>query len=97
MTYPDPKAVRSPKDRWTLIEVLYDGKQGGDSVAVGEWDHTRYLALRWNGAPFGDLGNPQSRGNPTWFMLPPRYNDAVLSMLPEDKQALARVLLGVKA
>lgn len=93
-----PDEVRSPRRSWTLIEVLYDGGDGGDSLAVGEWDGERRLAARWNGATATDIGNPQSRGLPTWFILPPRYNAAVLSSfsgkeLAAEKKKLAEALL----
>lgn len=95
-----PSEVRSPREHWTLIEVLYDGADDpGDSLAVGEWDGARRLAARWNGGPKG-IGNPQSRGLPTWFVIPPRYNRAVLDSfdakeLPPNKRTIAKALLGI--
>ena len=96
-----PNDVRSPREHWTLIEVLYDGGDDpGDALAVGEWDHERRLAPRWNGGG-KEIGNPQSRGLPTWFMIPPRYNRAVLDSfspkeLPPNKKTIAMALLGLE-
>jgi hypothetical protein len=84
--------------RWKLIDVLYSGGNGGASLAIGEWDEERVLAMRWNGHSNQDnsgVGNPQSRGLPTWFILPSWASAGVLSssVIPEAKLALARALL----
>jgi hypothetical protein len=34
------------------------------------WDGAEALGVRWNGSPDNLLGNPQSRGIPTWYILP---------------------------
>jgi hypothetical protein len=88
----DPHQVRSPRNRWTLIEVLVQDGGDGDSLAIGEWDDARVLAVRWNGKG-KEIGNPQSRGLPTWFILPGRYYDGILQTLPQNKRALANTLL----
>jgi hypothetical protein len=72
MTYIDPNTVFSPKDRWgQVFKVIYNTGQGGWSAAEGSWDDNPCLAMRWNGAD-GDqfIGNPQSRGHATWFVIP---------------------------
>jgi hypothetical protein len=94
----DPTTVRSPKAHWTLIDVLYDGGNDEHSLAIGEWDGTRVLAARWNGASAKEIGNPQSRGLPTWFVLPEVYWAALLdqSFVPREKVTLAKALLGLK-
>lgn len=94
MSYPRPQEVRSPRARWSLIHVLADEGEAGHSVAVGLWDHRPVLALRWNGGgEDGPLGNPQSRGLPTWFVVPKKFNTAVLSELSSEKRALAQAVL----
>ena len=94
MPYPRPRDVRSPRAHWALIHVLADEGEGEHSVAVGLWDDQPVLALRWNGGgEDGALGNPQSRGLPTWFIVPEKFNSAVLSELPEGKRALAQAVL----
>lgn len=100
MAYIDPRTVRSPRNRWTLIEVLHndgpDFRPEGHSVAVGEWDSDRVLAMRWNGNDDNPgIGHPQSRGLPTWFIIPKRYNKVILETLPENRRTIARTLLGL--
>jgi hypothetical protein len=95
MTYQDPKEVKSPRQTWTLIDVLRDDGKGEHSVAVGEWDGERVLAMRWNGSKDKPIGNPQSRGLPTWFILPEEYNAVLVQTLPRGKQLIAKALLGL--
>lgn len=87
MTYVDPKDVVSPKSHWRLLEVLYDGGPGEWSVAEGQWDHggkwSVVLAIRWNGHDTAAIGNPQSRGLPTWFILPAALEEPVRTALRE--------------
>lgn len=75
--YIDPKTVVSPKSRWKLGNVLCDTGQGGWSAATGTWDDGAVVAIRWNGDDEGTSGNPQSHGNPTWFIVPAELEDAV--------------------
>ena len=91
-----PNNVRSPKEHWQLIDVLFDGGPDGFSLALGEWDHERVLAIRWNGAE-GELGSPQSRGLPIWFILPDVLRAAVLTLVPPEKRALAEALLTTRS
>lgn len=62
--------VTSPKDRWTLIEVLDEG-DGPDTIAyaAGTWDDYLVLAMRWNGNDERPLGHPTAYGKPTWFIV----------------------------
>ena len=39
------------------------------------------LAMRWNGTDDNVIGNPQSRGLPTWFIVPREFRLAVLDEL----------------
>ena len=76
--YVKPDRVLGPKRHWQLFHVLFDGgpssidesKYAGTSLAIGRWDGKPKLAMRWNGNPENLIGNPQSRGVPTWFILP---------------------------
>ncbi len=95
MDYIKPNDVHSPRQNWTLIAVLDDGKEDRGALAVGRWDHKNgknepVLAMRWNGIEGSPVGNPQSRGLPVWFVVPEKYNEAILSTLPPDKLTLAR-------
>src|SRR5688572_30773115 len=95
-----PEEVRSPRLSWRLIRVLFDGGPGADSLAVGDWEGERVLAARWNGEGARGIGNPQSRGLPTWFIIPGRYNRAILDSfserdLPPSRKQVAEDLLGM--
>lgn len=93
MNYTDPKTVISPKTRWVLLEVLTDTGEHGHSISVGIWDKAKVLAIRWNGSKENSLGNPQSRGIPTWFVLPEEYYDSILNTLPSNVKSKALVYL----
>jgi len=98
MTYQDPKKVDSPRGRWRTIEVLWDGKDGKDSLAIGMWDGGPVLAMRWNGSSKDNgVGHPQSRGLPTWFILPDWCYAGVLADAELEASVLARAkaILGV--
>ena len=96
MTHKQPSEVVSPKARWKLIAVLYDGGAGEIAYAVGEWDGRPRIGVRWNGDAQHPIGNPQSRGLPTWTMLDPDLYLPVIQKLPEDEQLLARKLLKIE-
>ena len=74
MSYLRPIEAGSPKSRWRLRAILHDGGEGNWSAAQGQWDRDglwhEVLAIRWNGSHDGDIGNPQYRGLPTWFIVP---------------------------
>jgi hypothetical protein len=85
-----PADVVSPKRHWSLIAVLRDANDDGSSLAIGRWNGKPVLAMRWNGDEQNPIGNPQSRGLPTWFIVPDAYNEAVLGTLTKDKRMLVR-------
>jgi hypothetical protein len=99
--------VRSPRDRWTLIQVLVDGGESSDdpttvgsdpvkwSLAVGDWEGKRRLATRWNGFAARPAGYPQVRGIPTWHILPREFEAVLIKFVPSDKRALAEALLNI--
>lgn len=66
-----PQDVRSPQDTLSDLKVVYDA--GDWSVAEFTWKHDdgarRRVGIRWNGNE-NELGNPQSSGHATWFLLP---------------------------
>lgn len=91
MAYIDPNTVVSPKASWSLIKVLRNGEtpgkgDGDASLAIGKWDDhdgngpQSVFAMRWNGtkAAKTGVGNPQSRGLPTWFVVPWWMNAAII-------------------
>ena len=93
-----PIKLFSPRRNWRLIRVLETGAQQDSygcrvAIAVGTWDDSTVLAMRWNGDKEWPIGNPQSRGLPTWFIIPGRLNEAVIDTLSKDDQTLVRSLL----
>ncbi|HUO07859.1 MAG TPA: hypothetical protein VM008_06145 [Phycisphaerae bacterium] len=92
--YISPTAVVSPKRYWSLITVLEDNGPGGSALALGRWENSPVLALRWNGDNEDNpIGNPQSRGLATWFVVPDKYREFILQTLSSDKLTLARNFL----
>lgn len=81
--YVIPAEVTSPKRQWTLVKVLHDFGEGRAAVAMGLWDEKQVLAMRWNGNDENPIGNPQSRGLPTWFIVPDEFRQAILVQLQE--------------
>jgi len=100
-TYVKPSDVQSPKRHWALIHVLFDGGENNSSLAIGRWDGSPVLAMRWNGNQESPLGNPQSRGLPTWFVVPDQHWKQILDTEPfksihGDALTLARNFLEFK-
>ena len=93
MAYVRPEDVRSPKARWYLFEVVLDHGEREGAYALGEWDGQRSIGFRWNGSANNPIGNPQSRGLPTWTMLDSELHEAVIALLPPDKRDMARRFL----
>lgn len=87
-----PNRVLSPKRNWVLVTVLVDEGEGGVALALGRWDGDPVLAIRWNGTPDRPIGNPQSRGLPTWFVISVQFRQAILDSLDlsRDKKVLVK-------
>jgi hypothetical protein len=79
--YVIPIDVTSPKRQWTLVGVLFDRGENDIAVAMGLWNGTPVLAMRWNGGEENPIGNPQSRGLATWFIVPDEFRKAILDRL----------------
>lgn len=95
MAYFDPRMVISPKASVEAgsVSVVYDGGEWQDndawagwSVAELVWDGNSAVGVRWNGDGKG-VGNPQSRGVPTWFILPDAIASIVLKQVRTRKVA----------
>jgi len=96
--YITPDKVTSPRRMWTLIRVLEAGDKEDSNkervaIALGKWEDRNVLAMRWNGSKGSPLGSPQSRGLPTWFIVPKRLEDAVIQTLSKDGQKMAKMFL----
>jgi len=108
MSYIPPNEVTSPRRHFTLVGVIDDGKTddnptGEDAVslAVGRWKNDAgteeaVLGMRWNGNSVNRIGSPQSRGLPTWFIVPPHLRRVILDnmSLGEGKQELLQEVFG---
>lgn len=69
MRYVNPETVITPKNRVRSVHVIHDTGAAGWSVALLDWNGEEAVAIRWNGQG-KEIGNPQSHGRPTWFVVP---------------------------
>jgi hypothetical protein len=86
MAYVHPETVLSPRSKvGRIIEIIYDAGPVASSwaAAIIEFDGERRLALRWNGDDTSHKGNPQSRGQPTWFTVPEPVADSLEKLIRE--------------
>lgn len=84
MAYINPEDVVAPKSSWKLKKVIHNTKQGGWSAAEGSWDEREVLALRWNGSDSETgVGNPQSRGHATWFVVPDELESGLRKVIEQ--------------
>ena len=94
MKYIKPKDVESPKSHWLLRKVLRDGGEFQWSAAEGQWKGDSgwkdRLALRWNGGSGREKGIPQSRGYPTWFIVPSDLEEAIRKAIDEINSKSSR-------
>jgi hypothetical protein len=82
MAYINPQTVVAPRNRISSVEILYNNGPDGWSVARLEFDGKECLGIRWNGGVQEQgIGNPQSRGKPTWFVIPSDLTDVVLEKI----------------
>lgn len=86
MSYTPPAEVISPRKAITSVRVLIDEGEGGFAVAALQWDGEERIGLRWNGSVDNPIGNPQSRGIPTWFVLPVPIAELITRDLAQDLQ-----------
>jgi hypothetical protein len=89
MNYIHPEDVSSPKERWETISIIYDEGVGEIAVAIGQWDNSQVIAIRWNGQDEEkkEIGNPQSSGHATWFILPDEFGIAIVKEIILKKAA----------
>jgi hypothetical protein len=83
----NPKYVTSPQKRLKNHRVIFHVSDW--SLAVGMWDNKRALLVRWNGDSEHPLGNPVSRANPTWFILPRDLHNSTLQNIPDPNKTKA--------
>jgi hypothetical protein len=96
-----PDQVTSPRRHWTLVAVVHDEGEGKWAAAIGRWDGKHVFAMRWNGNDDNPIGNPQSRGLPTWFVVPDLLRrpilDTILSASPEQRPLVDHFFAGLSA
>ncbi len=95
--YVPPMDVTAPRRRWTLVEVLVDFGEREAVLALGRWEGSPVLAVRWNGDSERPIGNPQSRGMATWFILPEHFYRGILGSVPREDRERALKYLGDRA
>lgn len=72
MSFKNPEEILSPRGRIKDLEVLE--KNEYYSIALLKWDDKDVIGVRWNGDE-NSVGIPQSRGVPTWFILPDEISE----------------------
>ena len=78
MAYIDPAKVDSPKGSIRRVNVLHNEGDRGWAVAEVDYENESRIGIRWNGwEGQPGIGNPQSRGHPTWFLVPEELEDVV--------------------
>ena len=83
MAYVEPATVLAPRNVIRSVQTLYNSGSGGWSVARVNWEGRDRIGIRWNGGEGAGVGNPQSRGNATWFILPDELSEVVLNRIDE--------------
>lgn len=83
MAYMEPATVTAPRNLVKGVDVLFNTGPGGWSVARLEWEDHEVLGIRWNGEDGPGVGNPQSRGFATWFVLPDELRPTIVDRIEE--------------
>jgi|GraSoiStandDraft_39_1057311.scaffolds.fasta_scaffold27730_4 hypothetical protein len=83
MTYIEPQTVCAPRASVRAVEIIYNEGSGKWSVARVNWEDEDRIGIRWNGGDGPGVGNPQSRGRATWFIVPEPLQQVVLEKVEE--------------
>jgi len=96
MAYVEPATVWAPKSSIRSVHnslqlrarrlVRCKHRLGG-SEAIG---------IRWNGKDGPGIGNPQSRGNATWFILPGTVKEVILSRIDDLAMSGPEINRGIR-
>ncbi len=82
MNYRQPQDVNTPKNLVKVVGIIYNGGENSYSLAKLVWGETEVIGIRWNSThrerenkkklngEIECIGSPNSRGYPTWFILP---------------------------
>ena len=76
------------------VDVLYDAGPVDQSWSVAQLEYkgSPAVGIRWNGDENNNIGTPQARGNPVWFVLPRELERAVRDAVQSTKQARENAL-----
>lgn len=105
-TYYDPLQVTSPKDCISNVTKVFDGGVGTNpfSIALVTWNGDVRVGMRWNvtlrewddaskaSGSVVSVGEPNSRGYPTWFILPIELLEQLLSGSGKMAEAVREAL-----
>ena len=92
MPHIEPEEVISPKANWRLVDVILNRGEDDCAYAIGMWDNRRCIGFRWNGSKERPLGNPQSRGLPTWTILDRKLHQAVGKLVRAENPEKAKIV-----
>lgn len=82
----------SPKANWRLVDIILDRGEGDCAYALGMWDGERRIGFRWNGTKDRPLGNPQSRGLPTWTILDEKLYRYVIRLVKRENPTKLQIV-----
>jgi hypothetical protein len=92
MPHITPEQVISPKANWRLVDVILDRGEDDCAYAIGMWDNKRCIGFRWNGTKNHPLGNPQSRGLPTWTILDRKLHPAITKLVKKENPSKLQIV-----
>lgn len=104
--YHRPATVLSPRDCVSDVQVIFDGGTGSNRYSVAElkWRGRPCIGIRWNitERELNDpakvnntktcIGEPNSRGYATWFILPDGFLEALLQRGGDVREAIQNYL-----
>ncbi|WP_369715679.1 hypothetical protein [Leptotrichia alba] len=88
MMYIRPEDVLSPRDKVKNLEIIINNDKEDYSIALLEYNGTECVGVRWNttNEEKDNIGTPQSRGIPTWFILPKEIAEVYLEKFLKEKE-----------
>ena len=86
--YIRPEDVLSPRDKVKNLEIIINNDKEDYSIALLEYNGTECVGVRWNttNEKKDNIGTPQSRGIPTWFILPKEIAEVYLEKFLKEKE-----------
>ncbi len=86
--YIRPEDVISPKEKVKNLKVIVNNFEEDYSIALLEYSGVECVGVRWNttNEEKDNIGTPQSRGVPTWFILPKEIAKVYLEKYLENEE-----------